>query len=72
MAGVELTLLVTLPDGTQQTYPLTPTGENGQTSVSVSITNASIGTVIPYEVCVVGVPDPPDCVKENFVIWDNP
>ena len=72
LAGVEATMSVTLPDGSQQVYPLDLTEGDGQTSVALTIGDTPNGTLIPYRVCVVGVTDPPVCVGDGFVVWDSP
>jgi hypothetical protein len=72
LKGVEFTLVVTMPDGSQRTYYMPPTGDNGQSIIQLESIVASNGTVIPYQVCIIGLVEIPVCVIESFVLWDSP
>lgn len=72
LAGMEFTLTVTLPDGTQRSYYLPPTGTDGQTSIALDPIDAPNGSSINYQACVVSVLDRPVCIQGMFLIWDNP
>ena len=72
LAGMEFSLNVTLPDGTQRTYYLAPTNSDGQTSVELDPIEAPNGSSILYQACVVSVLDRPVCIQGMFLIWDNP
>jgi hypothetical protein len=72
LAGIEFSLTVTLPDGTQRNYFLSPTDADGQTTVSLDPIEAPNGSSILYQACVVSVLDRPVCIPGMFLIWDNP
>lgn len=72
LAGVEFTAIVTLIDGTKKSYYMSPSGGNGQTMVTVDLINAPNGSMIPYQICAIGLFDRAVCVEQSFVIWDEP
>jgi hypothetical protein len=72
LAGMEFSLTVTLPDGSQRNYHLPPTNTDGQTSISLDPIEAPNGSSILYQACVVSVLDRPVCIQGMFLIWDNP
>ena len=69
---VDFQLILNLPDGTQQTHLMEATRQNGQTSFKLDPISAPNGTLVPYQVCMLGLPDMRFCVRESFIIWDNP
>ena len=69
LAGRELTLALTLPDGSRQIYALTPTDELGQTSQLLPIIEAPFGFLVLYEVCYPDAPDPGLCLDDNYMIF---
>lgn len=72
LEGMEFTISVTLPDGTQRTYELPPTGLDGQATIKLDPIEAPNGSSIPYQACVVSLMDRPVCIQGMFLIWDNP
>lgn len=72
LKDVEFVVILTLPDGNRSTVYMPPTDRNGKSSVVLDPINAPNGTVIPYQACVLGIFDPPVCILESFVIWQNP
>jgi hypothetical protein len=72
MIGIEPDITVFLPDGSSRGYYMYPTGEDGQTRMLIEPIQAPSGTLIPYEVCVFFPGGQKLCVKDTFVIWDNP
>jgi hypothetical protein len=71
LQNIDLILRLTLPDGNQQEILFPPTNTNGQTWVTLEPIDASIGTVIVYEVCLENVQNGPDCVTDDYLIWGN-
>jgi hypothetical protein len=69
---IDLVLRLTMPDGSQQTHPFSPTGRDGQTRIELGPINASSGTLILYDVCIDNVENGPDCVTDDYLIWGNP
>lgn len=70
--GSNLTLTVTLPDGSQQVYQLQPTDATGRSSLSLPPLGAPSATIIPYEVCLQGAnPGEKPCKSDNFLIWGS-
>jgi hypothetical protein len=72
MASIEPDLVLTLPDGQKKTYYMFPTGADGQTYIQVDPISGPNGTLIPYEVCILNVSGEKSCVKDSFLIWENP
>jgi hypothetical protein len=72
MQNAKPILLVTLPDGTQQAINFHPTGSNGRASVRVQPVRAMSGTLIPFQVCMRYSPAATFCVKDDYLIWNNP
>lgn len=71
MIGAEMVVTLTLPDGSQRSYPMPPTGENGQSQVVVEPIAAEKGTLIPYQVCIVNLPESQFCASHEYIIWDD-
>lgn len=69
--GAEVVVTLTLPDGSQRSYPMPPTGENGQSQVEVEPIEAEKGTLIPYQVCIVNLPESQFCASHEYIIWDD-
>jgi hypothetical protein len=69
MANVEPDLTVSLPDGTQKTYYMYPTGGDGQSKMQVDPVNADSGTLVPYKVCIYDVGGETVCVEDSFLVW---
>jgi hypothetical protein len=72
MASIEPDLLLNLPDGQRKTYYMLPTGSDGQTHIKVDPVAGPNGTLIPYEVCVSNMSGEKTCVKDSYLIWENP
>ena len=72
VANVEPDLTVSLPDGTQQTYYMLPTGPDGQSRQIIEPVAAENGTLVPYEVCIYDLGGAPLCVRDTFLIWSSP
>lgn len=72
LANVEPYLILTFPDGTLQTFSLPPTDDNGQTRLELPLISASSGTLVPYQVCISRLTGEKFCVKESYLIWNNP
>jgi hypothetical protein len=70
-AELEPDLVVTLPDG-DRPYYLYPTGADGQSRQVLEPINAPNGTLIPYEVCIFTKTRDRFCVRDSFLIWQNP
>jgi hypothetical protein len=70
-AQPELTLFY--PDGRQEMFAMPPTGMNGQSTVRLPFLSAQNGDYFHYQVCV-NVWNSNDyfCVRDSFVIWNNP
>jgi hypothetical protein len=65
-------LNLTLPDNRLESYRFPPTDEGGKTVLQIPGVEAPNGTLIPYEVCLVGVYGKTFCVGENYLIWNLP
>jgi hypothetical protein len=72
VASIEPDLVLTLPDGGQKTYYMLPTGSDGQTYIKVDPVASPNGTLIPYEVCIRNMSGKKNCVKDSYLIWENP
>jgi hypothetical protein len=72
LSNVEPYLMLTLPDGKQKTFSLPPTGENGQSRLTLPPVPASSGTYVPFQVCIARMTGEKFCVKDSFIIWNNP
>jgi hypothetical protein len=72
VVGIEPDISIYLPDGSSRGYYMYPTGEDGQTRMLIEPIQAPSGTLIPYEVCVFFPGGQKMCVKDTFLIWENP
>ena len=70
--NLEPYLSVTYPDGREKTYYMFPTGDDGVSRVSLEAINAPNGTLIPYQACIIDLNNEKYCVKDSFMIWQNP
>ncbi|MEJ2348836.1 MAG: hypothetical protein P8Y03_03525 [Anaerolineales bacterium] len=68
----EPVLILTLPDNTRSEYHFPPTGDNGQTALTLDPISAPNGALIAYQVCLDGIGDDRLCVNDNFLIWNYP
>jgi len=72
LMNIDLSIQLTMPDGSQKTNSFVPTGRDGQTRTEIEPINASSGTLVVYEVCIDHIENGPDCVKDDYLIWGNP
>lgn len=71
LSNFEPLLLVTMPDGSQRKAYFQPSSENGFTSIELAPIDAPNGTLIAYQVCLFGLDGEPNCVGDNYLIWDT-
>jgi hypothetical protein len=71
VSGIELRLTLTLPDGTQQTYLMSLTDDQGQSWVTLPSIRGANGTLVPYQVCVTSAAMDTLCDQQSFILWDN-
>lgn len=69
---VEPIFTMTLPDGSNHSTYMPATGSDGQTILYLDPIEAPNGTLIPYKVCLLSLANEKFCVKDSFVVWDNP
>ena len=69
--NLQLTLTVTLPDGTRHIYLLPLTDARGHTQITIPPVSAANGTLILYAVCTEEVDLYQVCATDSFVIWGN-
>jgi hypothetical protein len=69
--GVQVTLVVTQPDGITKTYVLEPTGQDGRTSVELDPIDGANGSIVQYQVCVNETATPQLCFSQSYTIWDR-
>ena len=70
--NLEPYLMVTYPDGREKTYYMFPTGEDGVSRVLLDAISEPNGTLISYQVCIIDLNNEKYCVKDSFMIWQNP
>ena len=70
--NLEPYLTVTYPDGREKTYYMFPTGDDGVSRVLLDAISEPNGTLIPYQVCMIDLNNEKYCVKDSFMIWQNP
>jgi len=71
ITGIELSLIVKHPDGIVKSYRLTPTGEDGTTSIELDPINGPNGSIIQYQVCIIGQTTPQVCFSRSYSIWNQ-
>lgn len=67
LAGRELTLTLSMPNGSRQIYALAPTNELGQTFQVLPVIEAPFGFLVLYQVCYPEAPEPGLCLEENYM-----
>ncbi len=67
--NVEPDLTIQLPDGSTRQYYMYPTGNDGQTRMTIEPIDAPGGTLIPYKVCIYGLGGQAYCTQDSFLIW---
>jgi len=70
LANVSPELILTLPDGSKESYRLPQTGEDGRSQYRLDSISAENGTLIPYQVCVDTPDGPRFCVIDSYLIWE--
>ncbi len=65
-------LILTLPDGSQQTRTFPPTDESGHSYLTIPGIAAPNGTLIAYKVCINDISSEEQCVGDNYLIWNYP
>ncbi len=71
VSGIQVSLLVTQPDGITKTYSLEPTGLDGKTRIELDPINGANGAIVQYQVCVVGSVTAQLCFPQSYTIWDR-
>lgn len=71
LENYEPMLIVTMPDGSQRKAYLQPSDRNGRTSIQLAPIEAPNGTLIAYQICLIGVSEDPRCVGDNYLIWNT-
>jgi hypothetical protein len=69
--GIQVTLVVTQPDGITKTYTLEPTGQDGKTRVELDPIDGANGSIVQYQVCVNEAVSPQLCFSQSYTIWDQ-
>jgi hypothetical protein len=72
LSDIEFSLVVYLPDGSQRSYYMSPTSENGITTVQIDTIDSPNGSDISYQVCTIGLLNQVVCIKGSFLIWSTP
>ncbi len=72
LQNIEPYLVLSLPDGAEKTYYLYPTGEDGVSRIFLDKIDAPTGSLISYRVCILDAVLEQYCVKDSFLIWQNP
>jgi hypothetical protein len=71
VSGVQVNLVVTQPDGITKTYTLESTGEDGETSIELDPIDGANGSLVQYQVCMIGSVTPQLCFFQSYTIWDQ-
>ncbi len=71
MIGAAIVVTVTLPDGSQRSYSMPLTGEDGQAQIELDPILAEKGTIILYQVCITNLPESQFCRNDEYIIWDE-
>ncbi len=66
----EPVLFLNLPDNGLRVFYLPPTDQDGMTEITLDPIQAPIGTLISYEVCLLGLLDNRKCEGDNYLIWN--
>lgn len=70
LPNVSPVLSLTRPDGQVETFTLAPTGQNGETRVTIPPLAAQNGTLIPYQVCIDTQSSRKFCVLDSYLVWE--
>ncbi len=71
VSGIEMEITITLPDKVTQTYQLPKTGPDGRASILLPLFQVDNGSVILYQVCVIGQEQTYFCYEDSFTIWNQ-
>jgi hypothetical protein len=72
VTNVEASLVLNLPDGSQMTAGFPATGLDGRSSVVIpKLENVTNGTILEYQVCLIGIVGDAICGTDSYVIWSN-
>jgi hypothetical protein len=65
-------LVLELPDGSRDFLKFAPTNDRGQSNITLPPFSGKNGEIINFHVCIKRQDDDLFCIKDNFVIWQNP
>ena len=65
-------LTITLPDGSRQTFTMPASAPDGRTSLRLPPIDAPNGTLIPFQICIRGSTGERFCMKDDYLIWNQP
>jgi hypothetical protein len=72
MPNMEPILELTFPDGHEKTYYMLPSGEDGVSTIMIAPIDEPNGSLISYQVCIFDLTYERYCVKDSFMMWQNP
>jgi hypothetical protein len=72
MPNMEPILELTFPDGQEKTYYMLPSGEDGVSTITIAPIDQPNGSLISYQVCIFDLTYERYCVKDSFMMWQNP
>ncbi|MEJ2710064.1 MAG: hypothetical protein P8074_20810 [Anaerolineales bacterium] len=72
LPGVVPVLTLTLPNASPKTYYFPATGPNGRTSLRLPPIQAANSTLIQYQICIPDQNRDKFCIKDSYLIWNNP
>jgi hypothetical protein len=65
-------LVLELPDGSRDFMQFAPTNEKGQSNISLPPFSGKNGEMVNFHVCVKRQEEDLFCIKDNFLLWQNP
>ena len=71
VSAIQVSLVVTQPDGITKTYTLEPTGADGTTSIELDPIDGANGSIVQYQVCVLGAVTPQLCFSQSYTLWEQ-
>jgi hypothetical protein len=71
VSGIQVSLLVTQPNGVTKTYTLEPTGADGKTNIELDPIDGANGSEVQYQVCVIGGVTPQLCFSQSYTLWEQ-
>lgn len=72
MQNIEPYLVLTFPDGQEKTYYMFPTGEDGVSMMVLDPIDLPNGSLVLYQICMLDFTYEKYCVKDSFLMWQNP